>query len=153
MTNTNTNIAADLYNFADTAGVPDDVAAAVNKERKSGLNEALYDAVVNVVIGSPKPITIKQVIFVLHKLVAAGKLDKVPAENTVRSYLNAARDDKNIGKPSRQSYWNPESDVEDAEGDANEEADAATDDVANVADEAATGEPADELGDDADPLA
>ena len=115
MTKANINITADLFNFADTAGVPEDVAASVNKERKSGLNEALYDAIVAVVTGAPKAVTIKQVVFVLHKLVAAGSLEEVPAESTVRTYLNRARENGDIGKPSRQSYWTVESDAGEAD--------------------------------------
>ena len=114
MTKANTNITADLYNFADTDGVPDEVAAEVNKERRSGLDSELYDAVVAVVTGAPKALTIKQVIFVLHKLVSAEKLDKVPTENTIRAYLNRARENGDIGKPSRQSYWTVESDAGEA---------------------------------------
>ena len=111
-------IGAGLYDFKDTAGVPDEVAADVNKERRSGLDNDLYDAVVAVVTGAPKALTIKQVIFVLHKLVSAEKLDKVPTENTVRSYLNRARENGDIGKPSRQSYWTVESDAGEAAEDA-----------------------------------
>lgn len=146
MTKANINITADLFNFADTAGVPEDVAASVNKERKSGLNEALYDATVAVVTGAPKAVTIKQVVFVLHKLVAAGSLEEVPAESTVRTYLNRARENGDIGKPSRQSYWTVESDAGEAdEAEAGEAA---------GADTVAGGEAAGEASDDEfDPLA
>ncbi len=105
--------AADLYNFADTAGVPEEIANAVNAERTSGLNQELYDAVVAVVVGAPKALTIKQVLFVLHKLGTV----KVPAETTVRAYLNRAKDNGDIGKPSRQSYWTVESDAGEVEED------------------------------------
>lgn len=145
MTKANIAIAADLFNFADTAGVPEDVAGAVNKERRSGLDEALYDAVVAVVNASPKAITIKQVIFVLHKLVAAGQLEKVPAENTIRNYLNRARENGDVGKPSRQSYWTADKDVPDAEaGDENADAPANAEEAADEADP---------LADESDPLA
>ena len=147
MTKANIAIAADLFNFADTAGVPEDVAGAVNKERRNGLDEALYDAVVAVVNASPKAITIKQVIFVLHKLVAAGQLEKVPAENTIRNYLNRARENGDVGKPSRQSYWTADKDVPDAE---------ATDETAageEAPEGADTAEEVDPLADDSDPLA
>lgn len=117
MTKSNLNITADLFNFADTAGVPDEVAAQVNKERKSGLNESLYDAIVAVVTGAPKAVTIKQVVFVLHKLVAAGSLEEVPAESTVRTYLNRAKENNDIGKPTRQSYWTVASDAGEAAAD------------------------------------
>lgn len=154
MTNTNITIAADLFNFADTAGVPDDVASAVNKERRSGLDEALYDAVVAVVNAAPKAVTLAQVIFVLHKLVANGSLEKVPADNTVRSYLNRARENGDIGKPTRQSYWTADKDAGDAaeegqEGEGPEGNPAAPEGTPTNA--AAEDEAEDDL--DADPLA
>jgi hypothetical protein len=126
--NTSVNT-ADLYNFSDTAGVPDDVVASLNKERVSGLNEALYAAVVAAVSGAPKALTMKQVIFVLYKM---GAMESEPADTTIRGYLNRARDNGDIGKPSRQSYWTAESDVADAEAEAaesTEEDDVNTDDV------------------------
>lgn len=151
MTNANITIAADLFNFADTAGVPEDVAGAVNKERRNGLDDALYDAVVAVVNASPKAITIKQVIFVLHKLVALGQLEKVPAENTVRNYLNTARTNGDVGKPSRQSYWTADKDVADAEaGDDTTEAPATQEEAADAVEAV---EADDELNDESDPLA
>ena len=109
----NENVAANLFNFANTDGVPAEVVEAVNKERASGISKELYDAVVFVAANSPEKLAIKQVVFVLHKLVAAGKLEKVPAETTVRDYLNRAVASGDIGKPSRQTYWTAESHVED----------------------------------------
>lgn len=131
------NINASFFNFSDTAGVPEEVAKAVNSERRGGLNEDLYEAIVAVVNSAPKPIGIKQVIFVLHKLVTAGELEKVPGEPTVRAYLNKARENEDIGKPTRQSYSTPETDVPDAEQ---------GDEAAGEAGEAPEGD--EDLGDD-----
>lgn len=103
-------IDAGLFDFSNTEGVPAEIAEAVNRERRSGLNSDLYEAVVAVVSQAPKALTIKQVIFVLHKVLA-----EVPTENTIRAYLNRARENGDIGKPSRQFYWTVETDVPDAE--------------------------------------
>ncbi|MCC5758126.1 hypothetical protein, partial [Klebsiella pneumoniae] len=132
-------------------GVPEDVAASVNKERKSGLNEALYDAIVAVVTGAPKAVTIKQVVFVLHKLVAAGSLEEVPAESTVRTYLNRARENGDIGKPSRQSYWTVASDA--GEADEAEAGEAAGTDTVAGGEAAPEAQAQPETDEDFDPLA
>lgn len=101
----------DLYNFEELDGVPAELAEAITKER-SGVNEALYNAVVTAVSGAPIALGIKQVMVVLHKMEGV----EVPTENTVRAYLNRAVANAAIGKPSRQSYWTIESHVEGSEG-------------------------------------
>ena len=119
---TNSN---DLYDFANLDGVPDELAAAVQKER-TGRNQELYAAVVSAVSGAPIALGIKQIMVVLIKMGV-----EVPAESTVRNYLNSAVEAGDIGKPSRQSYWTVESHVEEAEqaDDAPAEAPVEEDDI------------------------
>lgn len=106
---------ANIYDFSDMEGIPTELADAIQKER-TGRNQELYAAVVKVVQGAPIALGIKQVLVVLHKMGV-----EVPAESTVRSYLNVAHKAGEIGKPSRQSYWTADKDAGEAPEDVEED--------------------------------
>lgn len=104
-----------LYDFTDVSDLSEDLQTALTKER-SGRDPVLMDAVIKVAVGAPMALTLKQVVAVLTRMGV-----EVPAETTVRAYLNAAQKAGQIGKPSRQSYWTVESDAgEDAAEEAAE---------------------------------
>lgn len=96
MTNT-----TDLYNFNDTSDLPEEMAKRLETKAAGGTPEwatALYA----VVAGAPMALSIAQVM-----AVAARAEIEVPAETTVRSWLNRGVEAGLVSKPTRQSYAGP----------------------------------------------
>ena len=104
---------ANLYDFSDTSDLAPEMAKRLETKSAGGTPEwatALYA----VVAGAPIALSIAQVM-----AVAARAAIEVPAETTVRTWLNRGVDAGSISKPTRQTYAGPdaageEEPVEDA---------------------------------------
>ena len=122
MTEFNTN----PFDFSDLSDMPEELAA---KMQKSGSTQ--YLQLVDVIKAASevgiKALTLNEVV------VAATRMSvELPAEVTVRNWLNKAVNMGRLCKPSRQSYAMPGTVAED-DGDGEEEAVDATVEVATEA--------------------
>ena len=95
---------------------------------RGGVEPELVGVFAALVNAAPRPLGIKEIIAVA---VASGI--EVPAETTVRTYLNRAAEDGRIVKPTRQTYAAAGSAVEDeASEDAADDIEDAEDPLAGL---------------------
>ena len=89
---------------------------------RGGVEPELVGVFAALVNAAPRALGIKEIL-----AVAAASGIEVPAETTVRTYLNRAAEDGRIVKPTRQTYAAVGAPVEDAaaEDDASDEIEAA----------------------------
>lgn len=110
----------DLYDFSDLSDLPEEMQTKLSSN--GGAEPALVQEMVEIIVNAPRALSLAQVI-----AVAIRKGLELPAETTVRSYVNRAAEDGRIVKPTRQTYAAPGTPVEEA-------AEVAGDDVADEAD-------------------
>lgn len=127
-----------LYDFTDTSDLDPAIAARLENKRTVATPEWV-GSLVALIAGAPQALSIAQVL-----AVAARAEIELPAETTVRNWLNKAVQSGEIGKPSRQSYSSVEIAVAAAEAAATP---AVEDDEAPAADVEAPVDLADELAD------
>lgn len=97
----------DLYDFTDTSDLPQNLQ---NKLASGGGQEpALVAQITEIVNKAPGSLTLAQIIAVATRMGI-----ELPAETTVRSYVNRAVADGRIIKVTRQSYGSPLKSVEEA---------------------------------------
>lgn len=87
------------YDFTDVSDVPEELQKRFVKSKSEPVG---VQTVVDIVIGAPAALTLAQIMVVAARLGA-----ELPAENTVRSYLNLAVGSGRLSKPSRQTYASP----------------------------------------------
>jgi len=114
--------ANNLFNFADTSDLPDEIREAL--ETQTTDNARKYAGIVKAAAEAGLPsLNIRQVEAAVHRAMKQSVLGFTPGElpttATVRAYLNAAVKLKLIGKPTRNSYGADASVV--SEGDEAEE--------------------------------
>lgn len=132
---------ADLYDFSDLSDLPEDLQSKLASN--GGQEPALVGQIVDIVVNAPRILTLAQIIAVATRMGL-----ELPAETTVRAYVNRAVKDGRIVKATRQSYGAPVPGEEAAE-EADPVADAPVEEVAPAT--AVEAEPT--VADDDDPLA
>ena len=90
-----------LFDFSDTSDLPPEMAKRLEAKSSRGTPD-WATKLVDVLATTPMALSIAQVL-----AVAARAGIEVPAETTVRSWLNKAVDAGTIVKPTRQSYAGP----------------------------------------------
>lgn len=99
----NAKIAAAFFNFADLSDLPEELGAKLTSDTDGAAREYAAIVVAGADAGYPS-LQIAQIMAVAIRMNAAGALEVVPTENTVRNYLNRAVRLKLISKPTRASY-------------------------------------------------
>lgn len=92
-----------VYDFTDVSDLSEEMQEALSTSSAEPQGVA---QVVDIVVNAPAALTLKQIIAVSIRLGL-----ELPAEVTVRNYVNRAVKDGRIVKVTRQSYWKPGSAV------------------------------------------
>lgn len=115
MTKAIVSAAAALFNFADTSDLSDELKSRV----EAGAAESpLVGVIVELVNAVDRPVTLVEIFAALTRAKVQGIIvEDIPAETTVRSYVNKAVSTNRIVKPTRQSYAAVGTPVEDDQAD------------------------------------
>ena len=115
-----------LYDFSDLSDLPEKLQNKLSST--GGAEPVLVGEIVDIVVNAPRALSLAQII-----AVATRKNLELPAETTVRAYVNRAVEDGRILKPTRQTYAGP--------GAATEEPNTATENTASTDDAADNDDP------------
>lgn len=102
--------AQDLYDFSDISDLPEEMQERFT--RSGGAEPALVGQLIDIVDGAPRALTMTQI-----RAVATRMGIELPAEVTVRNYLNKAVETGRMVKASRQTYGKVSDEVEAVEED------------------------------------